>query len=37
MTSTGSCERAKRVCAVIATGETALYAHLFLEKGVVIE
>jgi L-fucose mutarotase len=30
-------ERAKRAYAIVATGETALYANLILKKGVVIE
>jgi L-fucose mutarotase len=30
-------ERAKQAYAVIATGETALYANIILKKGVVIE
>lgn len=30
-------ERAKRAYAIIATGETALYANLILKKGVVTE
>jgi L-fucose mutarotase len=29
-------ERAKRAYAIVATGETALYANLILKKGVVI-
>ncbi len=30
-------ERAKKAYAIIATGETALYANLILQKGVVVE
>lgn len=30
-------ERAKKAYAVIATGETALYANIILKKGVVVE
>jgi L-fucose mutarotase len=30
-------ERAKRAYAVVATGETALYANLILKKGVVVD
>lgn len=30
-------ERAKRAYAIVATGETALYANLILKKGVVTE
>lgn len=30
-------ERAKKAYAVIATGETAIYANILLKKGVVIE
>ncbi len=30
-------ERAKKAYAVIATGETAIYANIMLQKGVVIE
>ncbi len=30
-------ERAKKAYAVIATGETAIYANIILKKGVVIE
>ena len=30
-------ERAKRAYAVIATGETAIYANIMLQKGVVVE
>jgi L-fucose mutarotase len=30
-------ERAKEAYAVIATGETALYANIILKKGVVVE
>jgi Fucose dissimilation pathway protein FucU len=30
-------ERAKRAYAIVATGETALYANLILKKGVVVE
>lgn len=30
-------ERAKRAYAVVATGETAIYANIILKKGVVIE
>lgn len=29
-------ERAKNCCAVVATGESALYANIILKKGVVI-
>ena len=30
-------ERAKKAYAVIATGETAIYANIMLQKGVVVE
>lgn len=30
-------EEAKKVYAIIATGETALYANIMLQKGVVVE
>lgn len=30
-------ERAKQAFAIVATGETALYANLILKKGVVVE
>lgn len=30
-------ERAKKAYAVVATGETALYANIILKKGVVVE
>jgi L-fucose mutarotase len=30
-------ERAKRAYAIVATGETALYANIILKKGVVTE
>jgi L-fucose mutarotase len=30
-------EEAKKVYAIIATGETALYANVMLQKGVVVE
>ena len=30
-------ERAKKAYAVIATGETAIYANIILKKGVVIQ
>jgi L-fucose mutarotase len=29
-------ERAKKACAVVTTGETALYANIILKKGVVL-
>lgn len=28
-------ERAKKACAIVATGETAIYANILLKKGVV--
>ena len=30
-------ERAKKAYAVVATGETAIYANIILKKGVVIQ
>ena len=30
-------DEAKKVYAIIATGETALYANVMLQKGVVVE